>query len=239
MELPHGLEITFIGHASFRVKTPAGKIVYIDAWLQQNPAAPDELKQVDEADLFLVTHGHGDHLDADLIEIAKRTGARVVAPAAVSQYLRKQGFDQLEMVQNGGTIDVAGIKITMTQAYHAAHINTPEGPAHPHETVGFVAEVAPGFRIYHAGDTGIFGDMQLIGDIYHPQISMIPIGDRATMGPLQASHAIRMLQSPVIIPFHYGTFPMLSGTPEELQELIKNQPEVELKAMKPGEVWEG
>lgn len=237
MELPQGLEITFIGHASFKVLTPSGKIVYIDAWLGENPAAPDELKKVDRADLFLVTHGHGDHLDSDLIEIAKKTGAKVVAPAAVNQYLRKQGFDQLEMLQNGGTIEVAGVKVTMTQAYHAAHINTPDGPAHPHDTVGYIVEVAPDFRIYHAGDTGIFGDMKLIGDIYSPQVSMIPIGDRATMGPLQASHAIRMLQSPVVIPFHYGTFPMLTGTAEELSELLRDQPGVELKAMKPGEVW--
>lgn len=141
------------------------------------------------------------------------------------------------MLQNGGTIETAGVKVTMTQAYHAAHINTPEGPAYPHETVGYIVEVAPGFRIYHAGDTGIFSGMQLIGDIYHPQISMLPIGDRATMGPLQASHAIRMLQSPVLIPYHYGTFPMLSGTPQELQELLKDQPGVELKVMKPGESW--
>lgn len=236
MELPKGLEITFIGHASFRVVTPAGKIVYIDAWLDQNPVAPEDLKKVEKADLFLVTHGHGDHLDSNLVEIAAKTKAKVVAPAAVNMYLKSQGVENLEFLQNGGTVDLDGIKVTMTQAFHPAHINTPEGPAHPHETVGFVVEVAPGFRIFHAGDTGIFSDMKLIGDIYHPQISMLPIGDRATMGPLQASHAIRMLQSPVVIPFHYGTFPFFTGTPEALQELIQNDP-VELKVMKPGETW--
>lgn len=238
MQLPNGLEITFIGHASFRVTTPQNKIVYIDAWLNQNPVAPDELKNVERADLFLVTHGHGDHLDADLIDVAQRTGAKVIAPAAVNQYLKSKGFDQLEFLQNGGATEVAGVKVTMTQAYHASHINTPEGPAFPHECVGYVVEVAPGFRIYHAGDTGIFGDMRLIGDIYHPQVSMIPIGDRATMGPLQASHALRMLQSPVCIPYHYGTFPFLTGTAEELADLVKNDP-VEVRAMKPGDSWRG
>lgn len=237
MNLPKGLEITFIGHASFRVVTPAKKIIYIDAWLNKNPVAPEELKVVDKADLFLVTHGHGDHLDADLIEIAQRTGARVIAPAAVCQYLRSKNFDQIEFLQNGGTTEATGVKVTMTQAYHAAHVNTPEGPMHPHESVGYVVEVAPDFRIYFAGDTGIFGDMRLIGDIYHPQISVIPIGDRATMGPLQASHAARMLQSPVIIPFHFGTFPFLTGTAEELKALVANDP-FEIKVMKAGETWQ-
>jgi len=204
MDLPKGLEITFIGHASFKVVTQAGKVIYIDGWFSQNPVAPDELKTVDKADLFLVTHGHGDHLDSDLVEISKRTGAPIVAPAAVQQYLKSQGVEKLEFVQNGGALDVAGVRVTMTQAYHASHVNTPSGPAYPHECVGYVVEVAPGFRIYHAGDTGLFGDMKLIGDIYHPQVSMIPIGDRATMGPLQASYAVRMLQSPVVIPYHYG-----------------------------------
>jgi L-ascorbate metabolism protein UlaG (beta-lactamase superfamily) len=238
MELPKGLEITFIGHASFRVVTPEQKIIYIDAWLGQNPVAPEELKSVEKADLFVVTHGHGDHLDSDLIEIANRTGAKVVAPSAIVQYLKSKGFDKVEFMQNGGTIEVAGVKITMTQAYHAAHINTPEGPMYPHATVGYVIEFTPGFRVYFAGDTGIFGDMKLIGDMYHPQISALPIGDRATMGPLQASHAVRMLQSPVVIPFHFGTFPMLTGTPEELAELLKGDP-VELKVMKPGDTWRG
>ena len=237
MQLPAGLEITFIGHSSFRLRTPEDKIVYIDAWLRENPVAPEELKFVDRADVFLVTHGHGDHLDPDLADIAKRTGAKVVAPHPVGAYLRSKGFDGLEMLQNGGTINVGGVKVTMTQAFHASQINTPEGPAFPHAAVGYVVEVAPGFRVYHAGDTGIFTDMQLIGDIYHPQVSMLPIGDRATMGPLQAFHAMRMLQSPVVIPIHHSTFPMLTGTPQEFRELIKGLPGTEVREMAAGETW--
>jgi L-ascorbate metabolism protein UlaG (beta-lactamase superfamily) len=239
MQLPKGLKITFIGHASFLLETPAGTHVYLDAWLRKNPVAPEEMKNVDKADLFLVTHGHGDHLDADLVEIATRTGAKVVAPAPVTQYLRTKGFEDTEMLQYGGTIEVAGVKVTMTPAVHAATVNTEQGPVFPHATVGYVLEVAPDFRLYHAGDTGIFGDMKLIGDIYHPQISMLPIGDRATMGPLQASHAVRMLNSPVVIPIHYGTFPMLTGNPDELKRLTADRPDIEIKVMAPGEAWKG
>jgi len=238
MDLPKGLTITFLGHASFRLDTPEGKIIYVDAWLDQNPVCPEEMKKIEKADLFLVTHGHGDHLDNDLVEIATRTKARVIAPAAVNQYLKAQGLDQMDFLQNGGTTESAGVKVTMTQAYHASHVNTPGGPAYPHAAVGYVVEVAPDFRIYFAGDTGIFGDMKLIGDIYHPQISVLPIGDRATMGPLQASHAARMLQSPVVIPFHYGTFPFLTGTAEQLKELVKDD-KIWVRDMKAGESWRG
>jgi L-ascorbate metabolism protein UlaG (beta-lactamase superfamily) len=237
MLLPAGLQITFLGHASFKIQSPEGKIIYIDAWLRENPVCPENLKFVSEADVFLVTHGHGDHLDPDLTDISARTGARIVAPAAVNQYLRTKGADKLEMINNGGMIEVEGIKVTMTNAFHAANINTPEGPAYPHASSGYVVELPSGFRIYHAGDTGLFGDMQLIGDIYHPDVAMLPIGDRATMGPLQASYAARMVHPKVVIPIHYGTFPMLTGTAEEFIDLLSTSPEIEVKPMKPGEVW--
>jgi L-ascorbate metabolism protein UlaG (beta-lactamase superfamily) len=237
MQLPEGLEITFLGHASFRIGTTTGKIIYMDAWLKDNPACPETLKTVERADLFLVTHGHTDHLDPELPEILKRTGAKLVAPAAVQQFLRKAGVEKIEMINVGGTIDVDGLKITATQAFHASNINTPEGPAYPHEPFGFVVEVAPGFRIYHAGDTGLFGDMALIGELYHPDVAMLPIGDRATMGPLQASYAARMLDCRVAIPIHFGTFPMLTGTAEEFTSLLADNEEIEVKVMKPGETW--
>lgn len=239
MELPRGLEITFVGHASFRITTPEGKIIFIDAWLKDNPAAPEHLKTIDKADVFLITHGHRDHLDSDLPEIVKRTGATVVTSQPVQQYLKSQGVEKFEMLQYGGTIEVAGVKVTMTNGYHFSNVLTPEGPVYPHQSVGFIVETSGGFRIYHAGDTGLFGDMKLIGELYHPDIAMLPIGDRATMGPFQASYAARFLQTKCVIPIHYGTFPMLTGTAEEFQNLLSDTPEIQVRVMQPGESLTG
>lgn len=239
MELPRGLEITFIGHASFRIKTPEHKVIFLDAWLRDNPAAPENLKTIERADVFLITHGHRDHLDSELPEIVKRTGATVVTSQPVQQYLQTKGVEKFEMLQYGGTIEVAGVKVTMTSGFHFSNVNTPEGPAYPHQSVGFVIEVSSGFRIYHAGDTGLFGDMKLIGELYHPDISMLPIGDRAIMGPLQASYAARFLDTKCVVPIHYGTFPMLTGTAEEFQRLLEDAPQIKVRVMKPGESLSG
>jgi L-ascorbate metabolism protein UlaG (beta-lactamase superfamily) len=187
-------KITFLGHASFKLETTDGKIVYVDPWLKDNPLCPPELKNITAADLILVTHGHGDHLDEDLPIIVKRTAATVVAQAQVRMYLASQGVEDLGAMNKGGSMMVRDFKVTMTLAYHSAHIsNAEDTTGYTHEAIGYVLHTPDDLRVYFAGDTALFGDMGLIGALYKPHIAVLPIGDRVTMGPMEAAHAIRLL----------------------------------------------
>jgi L-ascorbate metabolism protein UlaG (beta-lactamase superfamily) len=240
MQFPKGLQITFLGHASFHIVTPGGKVVLIDPWLRENPACPPALRQQDRADLILITHGHGDHLDEELIPLAQTTGATVVAPSAIHRFLAQRGLATLEAMGMGGTLAVHGLKVTMTQAFHSAHISylaSEADPApFPHDTVGYVLRTEDDFAIYHAGDTAVFGDMRLIGELYRPAVALLPIGDRFTMGPTEAAYAARLLGAPCVIPMHYGTFPFLTGTPEAFQAAARDIPGLTVRVMQPGEV---
>jgi L-ascorbate metabolism protein UlaG (beta-lactamase superfamily) len=227
--------ITFLGQASFKLETSQGSIALIDPWLRQNPLCPPEQKSQPRADLILVTHGHGDHLDADLPAIANRTGASIVAQAQVRMYLAEQGVERLEAMNKGGSADVRGFRVTMTLAYHSAHISAADNSRYTHEAVGFVLGTPDGLSVYFAGDTALFGDMGLIGALYHPHIAVLPIGDRMTMGPLEASHAIRLLGVSHVIPMHYGLSPEMSGTPEALAEHSRDIRGLHIHALKPGE----
>ncbi len=215
-------QIQLLGHATFKMTTPEGKIIIIDPWLIDNPFIPDDCKQQDHIDLMLITHGHDDHFDIHIKSIIEKTKPTIVANPICRWYLLEKGVDSklIEPMNIGGTISCHGIKITMVNALHLAHINEVEDKAiFPHNTVGYVIELSDGIKIYFAGDTGVFGDMQLIGEIYKPTIAVLPIGDRYTMGPLEASYAIKLLGVKQVIPFHYGTYPSLTGTPDVLKEL--------------------
>lgn len=229
-------ELTFIGHASFKLVTPQGKTLLIDPWLKDNPACPPDFKHFSGADLILITHGHGDHMDLEVLDQAARMGTRFIVPNPIRWFLIERGMDPnlFEGMNKGGTIEVMGIKVTMTQAFHHAQINTAEGAGWLHEGVGYVLHLDNN-RIYVAGDTCIFGDMRLIGDIYQPTLALLPIGDRFTMGPLEASHAIRLLGVKKVVPFHYGYIPALVGTPEELASLTQDIEGLNILALKPGE----
>lgn len=232
--MPAG-KITFLGHASFKLETAAGKIVYVDPWLKDNPQCPPDLKNVTAADLILVTHGHGDHLDADLPSIVKRTAATVVAQAQVRMYLASQGLEDLAPMNKGGSMRVRDFKVTMTLAYHSAHVSITEDGGYTHEAIGYVLHTPDDLRVYFAGDTALFGDMGLIGALYKPQIAVLPIGDRVTMGPMEAAHAIRLLGVSHVIPMHYGLSPMFTGTPEALAEETRDIKGLNIHALKPGE----
>lgn len=231
--MPAG-RITFMGHASFKLETSGGKIVYVDPWLKDNPMCPPELKTISAADLILVTHGHGDHLDPELPAVVQQTGAKVVAQAQVRMFLAKQGVTNFEGLNKGGSALIDGFKVTMTLAYHSAHVSQAE-EGYTHEAIGYVLETPDGLRVYFAGDTALFGDMELIGTLYRPHIAVLPIGDRFTMGPLEAAHAIRLLGVSHVIPMHYGTFGALTGTPEMLAEQTRNIQDLTIHAIKPGE----
>lgn len=233
--MPAG-HITSLGHASFKVETTDGKIVLVDPWMKDNPKCPPEYKTHATADLILVTHGHGDHLDSELPQLVAQTGAKVVAQAQVRTFLAGQKVQGLEPMNKGGSAVIDGFRVTMTLAFHSAHITLDDGTIGlEHEAIGYVLETPDGLRVYFAGDTALFGDMKLIGELYRPHIAVLPIGDRFTMGPVEAAYAIRLLGVSHVIPMHYGLFREMTGTPEMLIEQTRDIEGLHIHVLKPGE----
>jgi len=206
------MKITYFGHSAFLINS--GKKILIDPFLSGNPKCKIKPSDV-KADIILVTHGHEDHL-GDTVEIAKNTGAKVIAIHEIQQFLLKQGINAIGM-NIGGSINVDGIKIRMVPAIHSSSFKN----GYMGHSAGFVIHLNDGV-IYHAGDTGLFGDMKLIRELYNPDIAMLPIGDVYTMGVKEAAKAVEFLNPKIVIPMHYGTFPVLTGTPEEFKKLVKN-----------------
>jgi len=220
--------LTWLGHATFRFDTPGGRRVYVDPFLD-NPKCPDSEKEPERIDILAITHGHSDHVGSS-VDLINRFNPTVVGMVEVLGWLDRQGADvgELPGTNKGGTRDADGVKFTMTDARHSA--GGPDGE-YLGEPAGFVVEVENGTKLYFAGDTSVFGDMQLIGRIYAPDVAIIPIGDHFTMGPREAAVALELLGVSRCVPCHYGTFPVLTGTPEALRELT----DVELLVMEPGE----
>lgn len=221
--------LTWLGHSAFRLDSPGGKRIYIDPFLT-NPKCPEAEKEPERIDVIALTHGHSDHVGST-VELAKKHGPVVVAPVELAGWLGTKGVeaDSLRDPNKGGTQEVDGIKITLTDAVHSS--STADG-TYAGEPCGFVFELENGTKLYFAGDTDVFGDMQLIGRLYRPDVAIIPIGDHYTMGPKEAAMALELLGVKRCVPCHYGTFPILTGTPQELRELA---PDVEVLAPEPGE----
>ncbi len=227
--------LTWLGHASFRFDTPGGKRVYVDPWLE-GPTCPDDEKEPERVDLIALTHGHDDHV-GQTVELASKHGCPVVALIELRGYLSTQGLPE-EMAHagnKGGTIDVDGVKVTFTHAHHSSSVWGENGPIYTGEPAGLVIEVENGTKLYFAGDTCVFGDMELIARIYEPDVAILPIGDHFTMGTREAAVALELLGVKRCVPCHYGTFPLLTGTPAELRELA---PDVEILEPNPGETVE-
>jgi len=235
-EMLGGTRITYLGHATFRITTAGDEQIIIDPFLTDNPQTPDELKQVGELDTILVTHGHFDHI-ADAVPLAQQTGATVVANFEICNWLGTKGVENTFPLNKGGTGQVGGVKITAVNAHHASSITEEDGTViYAGEPCGFVLEFESGFKLYHAGDTAIFGDMRLIGELYGPDLALLPIGDRLVMSPFEAAHAARLLGVRHAVPIHYGTFPFLPGTPEEFKKQAQSiAPDLIVHVMKPGE----
>lgn len=230
-----GVRVTFYGHAAFKL-SGAGVTVLIDPWLS-NPLLDTPVSQVGKVDYILVTHGHADHV-GNTVEIAQATGAQVVVIHELSMLLAKQGVAQVVGMNKGGTFKTDGLEITMTQAVHSSTTEDEGRMVPAGDPGGFVIKFPNGFVAYHAGDTAVFKDMELIRELYHPELVMLPIGSHYVMNPKEAALACRMLQPHFVIPMHYGTFPVLTGTPEELKEYLKDLPDIHVLPLKPGETVE-
>jgi len=233
-EMGRDVKVTYLGHSAFKVLSPKGVVIYIDPFLSGNPKTPAELKTVEKADLVLVTHGHGDHL-GDTLAIAEKTNARIVAMPELGRYLTKKGAKNVVGMNKGGTYTSHGIAITMVHALHSSSVTEGDQVIYAGDPVAFVIRFENGFTLYHAGDTGIFGDMKIIGEIYKPELSLLPIGSHFTMDPREATYASKLLGSKYVIPIHYGTFPVLTGTVEEFLKLMKEVPQTKVLVLRPGE----
>jgi L-ascorbate metabolism protein UlaG (beta-lactamase superfamily) len=225
------LTITFLGHSAFRLRTPGGLELLFDPWSSGNPMFPEAARPA-KADFILVSHGHSDHI-ADAVGMARATGASVVANWEIVQWLGSKGVQATEPMNKGGTIAVRGIRITMTEAVHSSSLDD-GGIVYLGEPAGYVVALENGQTIYFAGDTALFGDMKLIGEIYKPDIAFLPIGDRFTMGPEAAAIAARWLGVRQVVPMHWGTFPVLTGTPEALKRHLDGST-IDVLELAPGE----
>jgi L-ascorbate metabolism protein UlaG (beta-lactamase superfamily) len=222
--------LTWLGHASFRLDSPGGKRVYVDPWFD-NPKCPDAEKDPDRCDVIAVTHGHGDHVGSVLGLTQKFGPLPVVAMVELKAWLQKQGaqMDDLPGSNKGGTVTAEGITFTLVNAFHSS---ASEEGDYLGEAAGIVVGLENGTKVYFAGDTCVFGDMQLIGRIYSPDVAVLPIGGHFTMDPREAGVACELLGVKRVVPCHYGTFPLVAGTPEELRQHAPA--DVDIQAIEPG-----
>jgi L-ascorbate metabolism protein UlaG (beta-lactamase superfamily) len=221
--------LTWLGHASFRLDTPGGKRIYVDPWFD-NPKCPAGEKDPERCDVIAVTHGHSDHVGS-VVDLSQRHGpVPIVAMVELKGWLKGKGAetDDTPGPNKGGTVEAAGVKFTLTNAFHSS--SSDEGD-YLGEAAGIVVELEDGRRIYFAGDTCVFSDMQLIGRLYSPEVSVLPIGGHFTMDPREAGLACELLGASRVVPCHYGTFPLLAGTPDELRQ---HAPNVQIDAVEPG-----
>jgi L-ascorbate metabolism protein UlaG (beta-lactamase superfamily) len=234
MPLDREVAITWLGHSTFLVETPRGKTLLLDPFLEQNPKCPPDRKSINKCDLILVSHAHGDHM-ADAIPVANKTGAGIVAIFELAEWFTKKGVKNATGIGKGGTFHFDGISVTMVNAFHSSSIEEDDQFQYGGEPAGFVVRLENGFCFYHAGDTTVFGDMALIADLYSPELAMLPIGDHYTMGPREAALAIKLLRVKHVIPMHWGTFPVLTGTPDALISETRGLAGLTIYRIEPGD----
>jgi len=227
------LAITWLGHSTFILRTPGGQRLLFDPWLSSNPMCPDSMKKPPKVDLILASHGHFDHIE-DLVACARESGAPVVAMFELCDWVTRKGIGNTSPMNKGGSQEIAGLRITMTDARHSSSYFENGQMVYMGEPAGFVVRLEDGMSIYFAGDTALFGDMRLLAELYAPTIAFLPIGDRATMGPVEAAKACELLGVKQVVPMHYGTFPLLTGTPDELKKLVEPMG-IDVLVLQPGE----
>ncbi|TEU18403.1 MAG: metal-dependent hydrolase [Anaerolineales bacterium] len=235
--------ITWLGHGSWRMVTPKGTIIYLDPWIEGNPACPITLDDIGQAQVVCVTHGHSDHL-GNAIEIVHKTGATLVTLPEVAAYCSNYGIpydDHGGCVHTGGSVVQKDVRIHAVFALHSSDIMGKEyaesNQLMPGSgTCGMILTPEDGVPVYFAGDTGVFGDMALIGKLYRPRVAVLPIGGKYTMGVREAAYAMELLGSEVLIPGHYNTFPgQMADTDDLIRQVAVRCPEARVVVLKPGE----
>jgi L-ascorbate metabolism protein UlaG (beta-lactamase superfamily) len=229
-----GNKLTWLGHSAFRITTPSGSVILTDPWVLSNPMTPAADKKFERIDVMLITHGHFDHI-ADAVALGKQFKPQVVGIFETCGWLESKGVPNTNPMNKGGTQKVGEIEITMVNAIHSCGIQDGDQVIYGGEACGYIVRLPGGLTIYHAGDTAVFGDMKMIGELYSPQLALLPVGDRFTMGAREAALAVRLLNARHVVPMHYGTFPTLTGRPETLRELTSDIPSLEIHALRPGE----
>jgi L-ascorbate metabolism protein UlaG (beta-lactamase superfamily) len=229
-----GNKITYLGHSVFSLTTSTNSVALIDPWLT-NPNCPKELQNVKRLDTIFLSHAHSDHL-GETVELAKKHKVPVVSIFETALWLGSQGLaEQVRPMGKGGTQKVGEFEVTMTHAFHSNSIQDGAKVVYAGEPAGLLIRMPGGFTVYHAGDTAVFGDMKLIGELYAPDLAMLPIGDLFTMGPREAAYAVKLLGVKNVIPMHYATFPALTGTVEAFKKECAAIAGVTIHALKPGE----
>jgi L-ascorbate metabolism protein UlaG (beta-lactamase superfamily) len=218
--------ITWLGHATVLIQTAKGTNILIDPFIQNNPKYPKSFELPSKIHYILLTHGHGDHI-SDAAPVAKKHGSTVVAIYELADYIAKQGVEKTIGMNLGGTVKLDDVSVTMVLAHHSSGAQDQQGTHYVGIAAGYVIETGDSPVLYHAGDTNVFGDMRIIGELYQPEIAMLPIGGFYTMDPKEAAYAARLLGAKAILPIHWGTFPALTGTPQELASLVSTNVKVE------------
>ncbi len=226
--------ITWLGHATVLVQTAAGTNILIDPFIAQNPKYPKAFVLPSKIHYILLTHGHGDHI-SDAAPVAIKHGSTVVAIYELAAFVGGKGVENTIGMNLGGTVQLDDVAATMVEAKHSAAAQDEKGTHYVGVAAGFVLTIAGGPVLYHAGDTAVFGDMKLIRELYQPSVAMLPIGGHFTMGPNEAAVAVKFLAPQVVLPLHFGTFPPLKGTPQQLAALV--DPAVKVLDWSPGEEY--
>jgi L-ascorbate metabolism protein UlaG (beta-lactamase superfamily) len=231
-------QFTYLGHATVRCDLPGGEVLLIDPWVTENPACPEGLKTFERLDAMLITHAHFDHM-GDAVALAKRhRPGKVIANFEICGWLGSKGVESCSAMNLGGCQDVLGLHVTMVRADHSSGISDGDQILYGGLASGYMVKLPGGYTFYHAGDTALFSDMQLFGEIYRPELAFLPIGDLFTMDPQQAARACRYLGVRKVIPIHWGTFPALVGTPQKLEKALEAfGVNTEVIGLKPGESY--
>jgi L-ascorbate metabolism protein UlaG (beta-lactamase superfamily) len=211
------MKITWLGHGTFQFELPSGQTLVLDPWINGNPKSPAGFK-ISRCDTILISHGHFDHIH-DAVPLAKKFEPEVCAIFETTAWLEKQGVKNTRPMNKGGSQMLGEVNVTMVHAVHSCGIQDGDQIIYGGEAAGYVLRFQDGRCVYFSGDTNVFADMQLIEQLYKPELAFLPIGGLYTMSPYEAALALKLLQVNKMVPMHYGTFPALTGTPEELSKL--------------------